>query len=555
MDKRRLTYLTFGIVVVVTLLVWLIGSSPSDPSRNTKNPEPFHTSRKWVKKTYLNNKDPLGLYAFEQLAVASRRFDEWNDILDDGLLDSLALLDDQVFMYIGRHFGVTERELNTILQSVKRGNELFVSSEEWSKHFKELLLGDSELSFVVADSVEMVDAKTNYSFYSIYEKDTVGDIWRVFDELPDHVEIGSTIHGAPNYVKFKLGEGTIHWHLELKTFYNYQLLRKPASDYFVAMLQGIDNSTIQWLSFADYQFVEPVVEDDDGVGPSLLSRIFEYRSLRWAFFIAVVGTMLFFLFRSRRERPIIPLLRGDSDAGISYVDTIAGLYFSKTSTKKVIAMLRRNFYTSIQEHFYVDLFNRSNDKPVQVLAEKSKVELREIEALLAKLENPKGASRTELMNIHAELRKFYTDSGIWSNWERPDTTKFVPFFRLSVYGLSSIIGGIVLVVAGFVGLSYAIGSMVLLWPIGIAAIYFGARSMGQPIYEVNDQELRAYSLLGKVRSIHASTIAYVAFENDHLILQLKEEEVSLDLRDMEPEARKKLVDLVYALNNQKDGRE
>jgi hypothetical protein len=555
MDKRRLTYLALGVVMVVTLLVWLIGSSSAEPGRNTKNPEPFHTSRKWVKKTYLNNKDPFGLYVFEQLVVASRRFDEWNEVIDDRLLDSLAMLDGQVFMYLGGHFGVTERELNTIVQSVKRGAELFVSSLEFTTHFKELLLGDSELSFVVADSVEVGFQQTNYSFYSIFEQDTVGAIWKIFDELPDQIEIGSTIQGAPNYVKFKLGKGTIHWHLELKTFYNYQLLRKPASDYLIAMLQGVDNKTIQWLSFADYQFVEPDGDEVDAASPLLLSRILEYRALRWAFFIAVLGTLLFFLFRSRRERPIIPLLSGASDTGISYVDTIAGLYYSKTSTKKMIAMLRRNFYTSIQEHFYVDLFNRSNDKPLQVLAEKSKVEFTEIEVLLTKLENPKPVSRSELLNIHAELRKFYITSGIWSNWERPDTKKFIPFFRLSVYGLSSIIGGIVFVVTGFIGLSYAIGSMVLLWPIGIAAIYFGARSMGQPIYEVNDQELRTYTLFGKGRSIRANVIVHVAMEDDHLILQLNEEEVLLDLRDMEPEVRKKFVDLVYALNKQKDGRE
>lgn len=551
MDRKKLTYLLLGIVAFAALMVYFLNSSGTSSNNvvDEKNPEPYYSSSKWNVAPRLGSKDPYGLYVFEQLLIASGKFTEFNDIYDYHLMDSILLNQDQLFMFVGHHFAITETESNELLNSVSQGNELFISANRFPHHFLNHLFNRSDLSFYAEDSVIFSTQKNDYSMYFLYEKDTLGAIWRVFPSIPPNITVHSSINNSPNYIAYPYGTGTVYLHSNVLAFQNFQLLRPQGKEYMKEVIHPLTHPNIQWLAYADYEPYERELDEFNGETTSLLARIFEYKSLRWALFIITIGLLLFFLFRSKRERPVIPIYKETTNAGMSFVDTIAGLYFTEKNPSRIRKILLRNFYTAVQNHFFIDLSKRISDKTLQVLSEKSKVKYNNVQQLVNGLESKEKLSKQGLFTLHERLRVFYLISGIWNLYNQPKLDKYISFYRPSVNGIAYIVYGIIALVKAFILLAYAKGYGVLFWPIGIFCVYLGARMLSKPVYQVNTDSIIYTPLFGKSITIHRKDIQKVVMEEETIrVYRYSEEPMTVYLSKVTQKQKENLLDLVYSFN-------
>jgi hypothetical protein len=551
MDRKKLTYLLLTIIALSALIVFFLNYSSEKtlPSDGGKNPEPYFSSSKWSTAPKLGSKDPYGLYVFEQLLIASGKFKEFNDIYDYRLMDSILMNQEQLFMFVGHQFAITESESNELLSSVSRGNELFISANIFPPHFLNHLFTRSDLSFFAEDSVLFSTKKADYSMYFLYEKDTLGAIWRVFPTIPSNVTVHSSINNSANYIAYPYGLGKIYLHSNVLAFQNFQLLRAQGKDYMKEVVQHLTHPSIQWLAYADYEPVEREADEFNGETTSLLARIFEYKSLRWAFFIVTIGLVLFFLFRSKREQPVIPIFKETSNAGMTFVDTIAGLYFSENNPSRIRKILLRNFYTAVQDHFFIDLSKRLSDKTLVVLSEKSKVNYKQVERLVRGLESKERLSKQGLFALHQDLREFYLISGIWNLYNQPKQDKYIAFYRPYANGVAYVSYGIVAIVKAFILLAYAKGFGILFWPIGIFCVYLGARMLSKPVYQVNTNSIIVTPLFGKSQTTHRKDIHKVVLEGDTLLVYgYSEAPFTIYLSKVTQKQRENLLDLVYSFN-------
>ena len=551
MDRKKLIYLLLGIVAFAALLVYFMNgpSEPSKPATNGNNPEPYFSSSKWSSAPRLGSKDPYGLYVFEQLLISSGKFTTFNDIYDYRLMDSILLNQDQLFMFVGHQFAITETESNDLLNSVSKGNELFISANRFPPHFLNHLFNRKDLSFYAEDSVIFSTPKNDYSMYFLYEKDTLGAIWRVFPTIPPGVNILSSINSSPNYIAYPYGKGVVYLHANVLAFQNFQLLRPQGKDYMKEAIQPLKHPNIQWLAYADYVPYVQEPEEMTGETSSLLARVFEYTSLRWAFFIITIGLLLFFLFRSKREQPVVPIHKETNNAGMSFVDTIAGLYFAENNPARIRKILLRNFYTAVQDHFFMDLSKRLSDKTLQVLSEKSKVNFNHIKQLVDRLESKEKLSKQGLFSLHNKLRDFYLISGIWGLYNQPKLSKYISFYRPTAQGLGLVVFGIVALVSAFILLAYAKGFGVLFWPIGIFCVYLGARMLSKPIYEINTNEIQYTPLFGKTVAVQRDDVQKVVLEGELLLIyRYSEEPITIYLSKVNQKQKENLLDLVYSFN-------
>lgn len=552
MDRRKLIYLVLSIVVLAALMVFLLksdGVSTPISKGSANNPEPGYASSKWGGKPRLRNKDPYGLYVFEELLINSRKFNGFNEIYDYTLMDSILLLDDQLFMFVGDHFAITETESNALFQSISGGNELFISANRFSDHFLNHLFNRSTLSFYAADSVFFKTSTDDYSMYFIYEQDTLSALWKVLPATPQKSKVLSSIQTKANYVAYPYGQGTIYFHTNVLAFQNFQLLRAQGKDYMKEVIEPLSASTIQWLAYADFEPYDYSLDEPTGETNSLLSRIFDYASLRWAFFTLVIGLALFFLFRSKRERPVIPIYKETTNAGMTYVDTIAGLYFAQNNPNRMRKLLLRNFYTAVQEHFFIDLSKRLSDKTLSVLAEKSKVDINKVTILVRALESTEKSNKQALFSLHQQLRDFYIISGIWNLYKQPKFDKYVAVYRPTMPGLAAVTYGIIALAKSFVLLAYAMGVGIIFWPIGIFCILVGARILSRPIYSINSTTFVYSPLFGKRQQIKRDEIQKVVLESNELTIVRKQgAPMPIRLNQVQRKQKENLLDLVYSFN-------
>ena len=547
MTKKTLLYLLLGVVTISLLLVFLMGESTEEVPQND-NPERFYSTSRWDNKMAFSNKGPYGLYVFEQLAISSGRFDAFNLIYDYQLMDSIQKLDNQLFMFVGDRFELTNNEIRSLINSVKKGNELFVSANDFSVSFLSAFSPEITLSYFAEDSVDFktYDNK-KYSMLYIYEKDTLSTLWSVFNQTPNLID-KSYIKNVPNLVEIKLGEGRIYLHSNTLAFQNYQLLRRPGKEYFKFFINQFSNSQIQWLSFAEYE--PPIaldeIEENQGNETSLLVRIFEFRSLRWAVFIIVIGIILFFLFRSKRMQPVIPILNDNNNAGLSYLDTITGIYFSQKKPEQIRKLMLRNFCTTVQQHFFIDINKRNSSDPLNILAQKSKTEVAFIINLVKRLEETSTIKNSELMRLRKDLRAFYISSGIWIDLSLDKTNEMQSFFRPILAGILYIFFGLFSLVLAFILLAYSIGIGVLFWPIALLLIYIGSKMLNQPLISLSSNQVTIYSLFLPKKVINKKEITSIEINDQKILIKQKSNDISIRLSDIQQKSVSHLITLIHS---------
>ena len=557
MNRNNLIYVFAAIVIVVAGLVYFLNRS-EESIKDSNNNEPPYSSSKWDVDVQLGNKDPYGLYVFEELLIAHGKFTQFNDYTDYQLLDSISNVDSSLYMYVGLDFTLTHAEIDKLLEGIAKGNQLFLSVENQSKYLYDELF-DEGLMFEAKDSAVLVTNDSSYVMYYIQNQDTLTELWDLFN--PYTLEIEDTVHteafDSPMYVEVQYGEGSVLLHLNPVIFTNFQMLRTEGKEYFKSFVKTLDQPHIQWLSFAKY---EPFEYDDmfaeASTDNSLLSELFKYPPFKWAFIIAIFGVLLYFLFRSKRERPIIPAFGDSKNSGFAYVDTLAGIYFQGNHSAKVLKLMRRNFYDAVYKKFYIDLSKRKSNKPIIALAQKSGVSQKSIEHLLKLLETKVDISDNFVSKTYQAQRDFYFNSDIWTSDDKQLLEKqFSIIHRSSTQAIMLVISGILLILFGFILLSSTIGWGILLWPVGIAVLAIGGRMLGHPIIKMNNKVFIYQPLFGKPVHLNLSQIEDILRDGDLLKFHLRNGQTfTINLQNVGIKYRQYLIDFKTNLNKADYGR-
>ena len=517
-------FLIFAVVLVGALFVVFLNSGGKESS-SKRNKKAAYYSTNWKVDLSLDNKNPYGLYAFRELTIAEGRFTEFNAVSDYKLLDSIAFLDASMLMFVGMDFMMTDAEIDVLLEGIDFGNHLFLSAEKMPSHLLDKLMKKDALTYYPNEKAPHKINKNVYDMYYFCENDTLTQTWDMFDpkKLTNQTNVLSTIYGRPNYIEIEYGLGKVFIHLNPLVFTNVQLLKKEGSSYLKEVLGTFEQPKIQWLTFAQYK---PESHDESAnnyeANQSLLSELFKHPAFHWGFILAVFGLILYLLFRSKRRRPIIPAVENNKNTGFSYVDTLAGIYYNKQHGDKILKIMRRNFYSAVYEHFFIDLTKGVNKKPLIALSKKSNIPLVEIVDLIKFLEVTTKVSDVFLNNTYKIQRSFYVRSGIW-NEETKQKLMHGPvlIYRQKQQALGTIVLGTFIILLGFIFLSASLGIGILFWPLGIGAIAIGTKMLNTPAIHLETIQLELNPLFGKKSFILHENIKFIEEKGQNLIIYLK----------------------------------
>lgn len=545
------------MIVVITIvgvgLVFLMNTSSKTAEVDPNNPEPSYQSNRWEPQLSLNNRDPYGLYVFEELMTSSGKFTQFNEYTDYALLDSLKNLDSSLYMYIGLDFTLTNKEVDHLLAGVARGNDLFLSVENTPNYLYSKLFTENPLTFNPDKVAPHIIENDTFDLYYLFEKDTLTEVWDLFSpsKLDQSDRALARTFGAPVFVKIGYGDGQVLIHLNPVTFTNFQLLRKEGKNYFKHIMDVFEKPQIQWLTFARYEPVEYDYDSGDGsTDNGLLSELFKHDAFRWAFIIGVFGVILYFIFRSKRERPVIPAITEAKNTGFSFVDTLSGIYFEGKRAPKMLKVMRQNFYSAVYRHFYIDLAHRKNQQPVESLAKKTGVDQGKITALLQLLESSGNIDNNYLVKVNKLQRTFYFESGIWDvEVLRKVKDRDIVVHRSKFQSMGILLSGILLIIFGFILLSSTIGYGILLWPLGIGTLAVGARMFGLPILTIHKDAITYHPLFGAPKRSTFKAIKKIQQDGDFIKITLDSgNEISVNLNLISPEYRETVKNLNTKIN-------
>jgi uncharacterized protein DUF4350 len=402
--KKFLPYIIAGLISL--LLLWLVLST-----RQNKHVLDERIS--------FNKRDkiPYGMYvAYHSL---SHIFPGASVIVNKkkpALWDSLSVFTDkQALIIISPRFMPDETELHRLLDFVKAGNTVFVSSHILSYDAQNFFSCDdytSDLSLFGMDATSdtLSVGLLSPPFPDQKKYDYPGRQYDgYFGKYNKNIsyELGSKNDTDINFIQFKAGQGSIYLHLAPLTFSNYFLLHGQNINYYNKMLSLIpkDTKKVVW----DEYFLYKRISLGNGGSKGPLSALMSQRSFRAALLLLIILLAVYILQEMRRKQRIIPIMAKPRNDSLEFVKTIGRLYHEKRDNKNLSKKMAAYFLEHIRNRYKLST-NRLDDEFTTSLCRKTaqpENNIREIVSFINNIDEVDEIADTQLADFHKKLEEFY----------------------------------------------------------------------------------------------------------------------------------------------------
>lgn len=184
------------------------------------------------------------------------------------------------------------------------------------------------------------------------------------------------------------------------------------TNYF--LLNGNNNeNTSGWTSYlnAGYNntlYLDNYLKVGKGTYASPMHLFLSNKSLKWAYYLVLIGSVLFVVFEGKRKQRVIPVVNRLKNQTLEYAQLIADMYFNKGDSTSIAKQVVDGFWEYVRSHFYIMTNNRNADF-IQRLAEKSNHTFDKTEQFikyLEKLTSSQVISAEELIELNQIIEKF-----------------------------------------------------------------------------------------------------------------------------------------------------
>ena len=549
--SQQAKYGIFALVVVfVAAMVWLLGRGTTPVLGGG---QVTYTSSNWEDKFVWSSKDPYGTYILHEMMTEKVKSKQALSLNDFGVLDSLVQLKEKnTYLFLGEEFGIYDHELQSLLSAIKNGSDVFIISNNLTANILDSVLPNTTYRCDYTEELIIKSGKNKYAMRYLFQRDTLAYPWKFFVNAPsegDSVIVHSSVQGRPNFIELKLGEGSIYVHSNPACFFNYQLIRKDGLAYGEEVVKELDpNKKLYYLEFGrldeNLDNEEEPVEDEGKKDDSYLQFVFQSPSLIAAMLLTIFGLFLFIVFRAKRMRPQVEVIRPKRNMSKVFVETVSSIYRNKENPSAILQLHKKNFYTTVYKHFFIDLSKRKEKMDLEHLSSRTGIDVVEIETLLNKLDIGEHVSISDDFLVEAIRLKqdFYTKSGIITDkiQQRINEQEIV-IYRSALLSFALVLLGVSMVIVGLYLLVVSKGAGILLWPIGSLVLTWGILRMSRPLLKIHEETFTYMPLFGKKKIIlFKDTMRIVRHQNMYEIIGANEQVIILPLTEINRLDRNKL---------------
>jgi hypothetical protein len=330
------------------------------------------------------------------------------------------------YVFIGQGMLWDTLGMNTLLSFVARGNRAFISSktipsflinsvlDSFCNHqswYDYALVNDTS---VVLDLVhpELRMEKTFDCYKIVGREEKVIYEWAHFE--PDFfcqnnfspLQLGTLNDELFNFARLNYGDGAFYLHTTPIAFSNFHLLNQQGVSYAEKVFAHLADAPIYWdvssqtseqiarrLNEPSYQ---PQNRGLSAKGP--MQYVLSQPSLAWAWYLTLALSLLYLLFRAKREQKIIPVLAEKKNTSLEFVTTIGRLYFLQQQHKELILKKMQLFLSDVRATYQLPT-NELDEAFAERLSLRSKVPVEIIMRLIRKYQRIRNADQVEEIDL------------------------------------------------------------------------------------------------------------------------------------------------------------
>jgi hypothetical protein len=296
-----------------------------------------------------------------------------------------------------------------ILDKVNNGAHAFLSANYFSGIFQDTLkintidvFFDGLTNPTSLSKQDTTDLKFLIPTYPkrgyYYRTENISYFFSTLDSMKVNAWVISTnAWGKPVTMRIPWGKGYFILNTTPLAFTNNYMLVSDNYDYVSKTLSFLPSAKTWWTAYYQMGRME---------AQSPLRFILNQESLRWAYYTAVGGLLLFVLVQARRKQRIIPIIQPLTNTTMDFVKTIGNLYL-QSADHKAIAEIKISFFLDKLREVYFPPFHA--DLSVEEIAKKSNQELQEVQKLFNLINDIKkqsSISALALLELTKGIEKF-----------------------------------------------------------------------------------------------------------------------------------------------------
>lgn len=407
-----------ALIVIITLIGIFIVKSDFKPK----------SIYIWDKTYNDGNKEPYDFGLFKELIKdkCNNRFYEIKKDIKEALLNQQDK-DSSTYLFIGKNAFYTIEEINTLMDYTAQGRTAIIVSE-WLPDTLINIISDygkpielkpiiQNSAFVEFNHTKFPKKKFFFRFRGENKNFNENTNWTVineskqlsyyYDNTPNRYIELSNLDCEANCIQIKNGKGKIIFHSNPVLFTNYFINNDSG---FLHLNQVLNNVPLNYIIY-DVSSRNYKRESAKQVSPgdTPLSYILKQKPLKFAWYFILITIFLYFLFRAKRKQRIIPVIEPKRNTSIKHLETISGMYY-KEGNHKQIAITKMNLFNSFIRNKINVSTSEINEKIVDLIATKSKVELNTVKNIYdfyqKVIEPSPKISSTQLIEFHSLIEQF-----------------------------------------------------------------------------------------------------------------------------------------------------
>lgn len=221
--------------------------------------------------------------------------------------------------------------------------------------------------------------------------------------MPAYKKIGSIYsRNFTNYIQVPYGDGFFYIHVNPIVFTNLFQIEENKLDYTSKLFSYLKPGDILWDIATPPQY-----KPEEQEGP--LKYILSQRSLRWAWYVLLVGLGIFLIFKSKRVQQPITVLEPNENKSLDFIQTIGRMYFLKRNNHQLVQQKMKLFLNFINERYRIPTQN-VDDEFIEKVHLKSEVTADAIQTIFKyynEIITHHTVSDKDLLKLHQLMDEFY----------------------------------------------------------------------------------------------------------------------------------------------------
>lgn len=269
------------------------------------------------------------------------------------------------YIIIAANVQLNADELRAMKKYMQKGNHVFIAAFEMSGALEDSLNISlpglrrfSKKKFPINFTSPYLKRELDYYF----DRGIAANYFASIDTAKALV-LGRKYEQLPNLVQYQFGKGSLLLCANPQLFTNYSLLNENGADYAAKVFSYLPQAKeIIW----DEHFSRPVVNSD-----SHFRVLFSYEQLRWAYYLALIGLVIFVLYEMKRRQRIIPIIDPLTNTSVEFAKVVGRVYYQQRNHNDIIdkkisyflAYLRNKYRlktSSLDEEFTASLIKITN---------------------------------------------------------------------------------------------------------------------------------------------------------------------------------------------------